>query len=179
MIWRRENSWPYRDWNSDPSVVQPVASRYTDCAIPAPLNDYDTQDYWDFGLRWSFSILKTQKGRRFQRLDLMRGGRHLCWVRPLTEVSSNWSNRVDIPTTHLRTVSKMLCSFTFLECRTIDNVQKSSNSECHTTSWKSSGINLNECELLKNNTSTWTLLLSEGKWGVDSIRAWGTSPMKT
>jgi hypothetical protein len=34
---RREeenNSWPYRDSNSDPSVVQPIASRYTDWAIP-------------------------------------------------------------------------------------------------------------------------------------------------
>jgi hypothetical protein len=35
-IWRRENSWPYRKSNSDPSVVQPVASRYTDWAIPVP-----------------------------------------------------------------------------------------------------------------------------------------------
>jgi hypothetical protein len=34
--WRRENSWPYQDSNSDPSVVQPVASRYTDCSIPTP-----------------------------------------------------------------------------------------------------------------------------------------------
>jgi hypothetical protein len=34
MIWRTENSWPYRDSNSDPSIVQPVASRYTDYAIP-------------------------------------------------------------------------------------------------------------------------------------------------
>jgi hypothetical protein len=33
---RGENSWPYRDSNSDLSVVQPVASRYTDYAIPAP-----------------------------------------------------------------------------------------------------------------------------------------------
>jgi hypothetical protein len=32
--WRRENSWPYRDSNSDPSVVQPVASSCTDYAIP-------------------------------------------------------------------------------------------------------------------------------------------------
>jgi hypothetical protein len=29
-------SWTYWDSNSDPSVVQPVASRYTDCANPAP-----------------------------------------------------------------------------------------------------------------------------------------------
>jgi hypothetical protein len=30
--WRRENSLTYRGSNSDPSVVQPVASRYTDYA---------------------------------------------------------------------------------------------------------------------------------------------------
>jgi hypothetical protein len=33
--WRSKNSWKYRDSNSDPSVVQPVANRYTDCPIPA------------------------------------------------------------------------------------------------------------------------------------------------
>jgi hypothetical protein len=32
----RENSWSYQDSNSDPYVVQPVASRYTDWAIPTP-----------------------------------------------------------------------------------------------------------------------------------------------
>jgi hypothetical protein len=32
--WRINNSWPYRDSTSDPSLFQPVASRYTDCAIP-------------------------------------------------------------------------------------------------------------------------------------------------
>jgi hypothetical protein len=36
-MWRRENSWPYQDSNSDPSVIQPVGSRYTNYAIPAPL----------------------------------------------------------------------------------------------------------------------------------------------
>jgi hypothetical protein len=35
--WRREITWPYRDSNSDPLVAQPVASRYTDYAIPAPM----------------------------------------------------------------------------------------------------------------------------------------------
>jgi hypothetical protein len=34
--WRRENSLFYRYMNSDPSVVQIVASRYTDYAIAAP-----------------------------------------------------------------------------------------------------------------------------------------------
>jgi hypothetical protein len=31
-----KNTRPYRDSNSVPSVVQPVASRYTDYPIPAP-----------------------------------------------------------------------------------------------------------------------------------------------
>jgi hypothetical protein len=34
-IWRSGNSWIYPDSNSDPSVFSPVASRYTDCPIPA------------------------------------------------------------------------------------------------------------------------------------------------
>jgi hypothetical protein len=33
---RGENSWPYWVSNSDPSVVQPIVNRYTDCATPAP-----------------------------------------------------------------------------------------------------------------------------------------------
>jgi hypothetical protein len=35
--WRKENSWPYRDSNSNPSVAQLVASLYTVYAISAPL----------------------------------------------------------------------------------------------------------------------------------------------
>jgi hypothetical protein len=33
--WRRENSWPYWDSDTDPYVIQPVDSRYTDWDIPA------------------------------------------------------------------------------------------------------------------------------------------------
>jgi hypothetical protein len=32
---QRRKPWPYRDSNFDLSAVQPVASRYTDCATPA------------------------------------------------------------------------------------------------------------------------------------------------
>jgi hypothetical protein len=35
--WGREKSYFYRDSNSDPSAVQPVARSHTDCAIPALL----------------------------------------------------------------------------------------------------------------------------------------------
>jgi hypothetical protein len=35
--WRRENSLPYQGLNSDPLVVQPIASHYTNYAIPAPV----------------------------------------------------------------------------------------------------------------------------------------------
>jgi hypothetical protein len=45
MTWRGESSCPHRDTNSDPSVVQPVASRYTDWAIPALLvHGRDTEE---------------------------------------------------------------------------------------------------------------------------------------
>jgi hypothetical protein len=33
----KRKSLPYRDSNSEPSVIQPVASRYIDYAIPAPI----------------------------------------------------------------------------------------------------------------------------------------------
>jgi hypothetical protein len=34
LAWKGENSCPYRDSNSNPSAIQPVASRYTDYAPP-------------------------------------------------------------------------------------------------------------------------------------------------
>jgi hypothetical protein len=41
VVWttcRKENSWPYQDSNSDPSVVYTIASRYIDWAILATQN---------------------------------------------------------------------------------------------------------------------------------------------
>jgi hypothetical protein len=38
--WRNENFCPHRDSNSKPSVFQPIASRYTDCAIQAHSHPY-------------------------------------------------------------------------------------------------------------------------------------------
>jgi hypothetical protein len=35
MTWRRVKPCPYQNSNSDPSAIQPVASHYTDWAIPA------------------------------------------------------------------------------------------------------------------------------------------------
>jgi hypothetical protein len=37
--WRVEKSYPYGDSNCDPSDVQLLASRYTDCAVLIELND--------------------------------------------------------------------------------------------------------------------------------------------
>jgi hypothetical protein len=42
--WRSENSYTHRDSNLDLLVVQPVASRYTDCVIPALGEDAITAD---------------------------------------------------------------------------------------------------------------------------------------
>jgi hypothetical protein len=38
MMRRGEKSYPYQDSKTNPSAVQPIASRYTDCAIPEESN---------------------------------------------------------------------------------------------------------------------------------------------
>jgi hypothetical protein len=48
--WRGEKSCIYRDPNSDLSVVQHVASRYTDWGIPAPI--FVQFKYKNFGVPW-------------------------------------------------------------------------------------------------------------------------------
>jgi hypothetical protein len=53
--WKGENSSPYLDSNSDPWAVQPVASRYTDSAIPAPTNSSSSSYYYYYYIRDSCS----------------------------------------------------------------------------------------------------------------------------
>jgi hypothetical protein len=53
--WRSENSWPYRGSNSDSSIVQLVAIRYTDCDIPALLYKRNSKERTE---RTSFNKIK-------------------------------------------------------------------------------------------------------------------------
>jgi hypothetical protein len=67
MTLRRENSWPYRNSNSDLSVMQPVAHHYTNYVIPDSKNGnklknekkrYHGEEYWKptpyFRKTWKF-----------------------------------------------------------------------------------------------------------------------------
>jgi hypothetical protein len=45
QTWRWENSWPYRHSDSNPSVIQPLASHYTNCANLASINNTVTANF--------------------------------------------------------------------------------------------------------------------------------------
>jgi hypothetical protein len=56
---RRHNFFPYRNSNSNPSVVQSVVSRYTDCALLVIRTEHNTSYLYKPSLRVS-SALKRQ-----------------------------------------------------------------------------------------------------------------------
>jgi hypothetical protein len=70
---RRENSWPYRDSNSDPSVVQPVASLYTDCAIPAPFIFWGSNQNCINFIWWLIRRSNTQLGNLLMIVVFVKG----------------------------------------------------------------------------------------------------------
>jgi hypothetical protein len=45
-IWRRENSWPFRDSNSDPSVVQPLLGEA--CDVTLTVKQSLIRKWWQF-----------------------------------------------------------------------------------------------------------------------------------
>jgi hypothetical protein len=90
-IWttlRIENSLPYRDSNSDPSVVQPVASRYTDYNYSMYM-----EKYGDFRPKktWRRSIME----------EAQREGRIWKEMKRLAADRSRWKSFVEA-----------LCSYT-------------------------------------------------------------------
>jgi hypothetical protein len=71
-----ENSWPYRNLNSDPSAIQPVVSRYTDYAIPAPLMNWIPHLYQ---IRYVISVAKCHVIRNYRHRTEGLHGRHCIW----------------------------------------------------------------------------------------------------
>jgi hypothetical protein len=69
--WRRENSCPCPDSNSDSPAVHHVASSYADCAVPAPLYIYtqlhgvDTAQSYRDGTRAGRLRLEIQQGKAY------------------------------------------------------------------------------------------------------------------
>jgi hypothetical protein len=91
MIWRRENSWPYRDSNSDPSVVQPIVSRYSDYAIPAhkKKDEDQVQNVKDSMLFddpvWAGSIILVWWSYFYLLLPVMK-----VWFKPPSSYTQNY-----------------------------------------------------------------------------------------
>jgi hypothetical protein len=87
-MWRRENSWPYRDSKSDPSVVQRVASRYIDWAIPAPqwlFNPFEIQSKSGNVLIYSIRTFINQSCSVFL---------FFSYLKETTIIQMNWLRRI-------------------------------------------------------------------------------------
>jgi hypothetical protein len=69
--WRSENSWTNLDSNSDPFVVHPVASRYTDWALQSLWLRTDWQNVVDLSKKWTASVFAVEgKALQAERLIL-------------------------------------------------------------------------------------------------------------
>jgi hypothetical protein len=70
---KEKKSCPYWDSNSDPSVFEPVTSRYTDCAIPA-LGGHLIDVLFRNLLGWLRKIFKASDGITGVPLDVPKKG---------------------------------------------------------------------------------------------------------
>jgi hypothetical protein len=113
--WRRENSWPYQNSNSDPSADQPVASRYTDWAIPAPSEKfYETNIF--------FSVVSEKFVTfSFWIYNIMR------WEDP------DWTY-CSVLSLHLWHSTKSVCA-EFCHYFLLRNIFRENNSFCHQSVW--------------------------------------------
>jgi hypothetical protein len=95
--WRRENSWPYRDSNSVPSVVQPVASRYTNCAGRAAAQAVSRwfpswRPFSRPGSMWGLWWTKLHWGRLSPNTSVSRANHHSTNF-SIIIINRGWHNR--------------------------------------------------------------------------------------
>jgi hypothetical protein len=98
--WRKEISLPYRDSNSDPSVVQLEVSRYTDYAIPTPCNCLHT---------YVLSIYSSPNIGRIIRLRMMRGGDERCGSKKFLIRKREGRKQTEFPSLNGRIALKEVC----------------------------------------------------------------------
>jgi hypothetical protein len=84
MTWRKENSWPHWDSNSDPLVVQPVTSRYNIYDIPAPTRAGKYLKFTSFKIKvihvnlwkiviWKVRGLRIKYGKKKKNIPCVKG----------------------------------------------------------------------------------------------------------
>jgi hypothetical protein len=72
----KRTSLPYRDSKSDPSSIQPVASRYTDCAIPAHRLINTAMKHKNGGLQVLSAVSMKMKSARSRQQTEQTAGKH-------------------------------------------------------------------------------------------------------
>jgi hypothetical protein len=83
--WRSENSWTYRDSNSDPSVVHPVSSRCTDCATYKKdargncLEQHPLASFWFKTFYLELKHAKTSEGGVLRVMENLYNSKLICW----------------------------------------------------------------------------------------------------
>jgi hypothetical protein len=140
----KANSSPYRDCKSEPSVIQPIASRYTDCAISAPSKIYFIISHSQ-KIFSSFAVSSETKFHARRRLLMSLSFNELCWV---TMPLSNW--RYTLPRCEAYFVP--LCILVLCYCKTANCITNDASSSFFNTNilWNSYTL---ICKTFNNNIS--------------------------